>query len=483
MRYLFLILLTSCKLFTDSGSLPGCTSNCDIDIAPVFSTVSTSSTVATVGTAITDIVVTYTGTTLSSCTAETSGGVSLPAGLSVSSSVSGDSVLCTISGTATGSVLSSTSYVVTAINSKGSATASTAIEVKTLPTLSTQSVSTLTTDKSIAITSITLTFTGSDVSSGSCSVSPTLVSGLSIAASTSGSDLICTISGTPTVVSTSTSYTVTATSANGSGTGTVSIEVVVARCTESFDTGATPAGAGTSSNPYIICTGAQLKTIIDAAGSVDTNIHLYLQADLDIDGLTFPLANNNSDTEFLGTLTGNGFKITSPINKITEAIFNTISSGTIIQSIEIEDVNVSNNSTGVISDFGTAGATIQGLYFSGGTLAGNSSGAILVGGTTTVVIKENIIDIGITNSNSFCIAGGTPNTATNNYYNTTKDTGGCDVQSLVASELTGVTTTQLTDSDNVPNLSSTFWTLVSGSAPALIKTIYKSSSAAELGSP
>jgi hypothetical protein len=475
---LSLLILSSCNFFTNNDSLPGCTSNCVTDVAPVFSATSSTSVTAVVGTAITDVTITFSAEGSTTCSV-TSG--TLPTGLSLATTTTTDTVTCTISGTASGSATTE-NITVTASNTAGSDTNPTAvaISVKTLPSLSSQSSSSSVLDKNAAMTNITLTFTGSDVSSGSCGISPTLT-GVSVAGAASGSDLICTISGTPTAVATSTSYTITATSTNGSGTGSVTLEVVSPRCSESFDLNATPSGDGDSAYPYIICTGAQLETVINLASSADTNIHMHIQADIDFDSpsvVTTPLANNNSDAEFLGTLNGNGFKISKTTNKFTSSIFSTLSSGTIISRTEFVDVNITGVSIGLISSQDDSSSTLSSLIISDGTISGNGSAPTIVF-STGGSIEDIVITNGLTISNapSLCIAGSTTSGVNSSYYDATHS---CDDDSIASGNLDQVDTT---DSNNLPSLTTpSLWTLTSGSAPVLVKRQFKSSSASSLGS-
>ncbi|MCP5500604.1 MAG: putative Ig domain-containing protein [Leptospiraceae bacterium] len=85
-----------------------------------------------------------------------------------------------------------------------------------LPTV-TYSGSPFTFTQNLSITTQTPTVTGTVTS---CTASPTLPAGLSIAATT------CVISGTPTTVQSATSYTITATNSAGNTTATISIKVL-----------------------------------------------------------------------------------------------------------------------------------------------------------------------------------------------------------------------------------------------------------------
>ncbi|MFN7685254.1 MAG: putative Ig domain-containing protein [Oligoflexia bacterium] len=147
---------------------------------------------------------TNTGGTVTSCSITPP----LPTGLSISST-------CAITGIAT--VLSpATTYTVSATNSGGTITRTISIQInETLPVIS-YAASPYSFTRGNAITPVTAVQTGGAPTS--CSSSPSLPSGLSLSN-------ICTISGTPTVMSAATSYTITATNANGSSQATITLGI------------------------------------------------------------------------------------------------------------------------------------------------------------------------------------------------------------------------------------------------------------------
>ena len=76
-------------------------------------------------------------------------------------------------------------------------------------------------------------------------------------------------------------------------------------------TGSYQSGAGTSSDPYIICSLNQWKVL--AATSSDWSKHFKLQANLDFTGLTtstFPFV-GTSGARFTGSLDGGGYKMSN----------------------------------------------------------------------------------------------------------------------------------------------------------------------------
>jgi hypothetical protein len=212
------------------------TSNCTISGTPTVAIASSSYTVTATNTAgsgsqtltitVTDSPPAFTypsspyvlnlNQTISTITASTTGGVitscssspTLPAGLTLSA-------LCGISGTPT--VLSSaTTYTITGTNAGGSSTAPISIAVAAVAPVISYAGSPYNFPLNAAITSQTPANTGGVPTS--CAASPTLPTGLSLAAD-------CTLSGTPTVLSSSTSYTITGTNTGGSGSAAIVISV------------------------------------------------------------------------------------------------------------------------------------------------------------------------------------------------------------------------------------------------------------------
>jgi large repetitive protein len=178
-----------------------------LPVAP--SALSYASISATVGSAITSVTPTVTGT-VDSYSISTA----LPAGLSFNTTTG------VISGTPTVASASAT-YTVTATNAGGNTTATVTFAV--LPVApSALSYASISATVGSAITSVTPTVTGTV---DSYSISTALPAGLSFNTTTG------VISGTPTVASASATYTVMATNAGGNTIGTVTVVVVPAGST------------------------------------------------------------------------------------------------------------------------------------------------------------------------------------------------------------------------------------------------------------
>jgi hypothetical protein len=174
------------------------------NIAPTLS-YSTTTFTFTKGTAISTITPTTGGGVITACATSPS----LPTGLSISSTT------CAITGTPT-VVAVSASYVITASNSGGSATATLNLTVNdTLPVIS-YAGSPFTFTQGTTIATQTPSNTGGAVTA--CSVNPALPGGLSLSNA-------CVMTGTPTAVTSASTYSVTATNSAGSASTAVTITV------------------------------------------------------------------------------------------------------------------------------------------------------------------------------------------------------------------------------------------------------------------
>lgn len=190
---------------TNSGGSSSTTLGITVnDVLPVISFGGSPFTWST-GSAITAQTPTNTGGTITSCASTPT----LPAGISLSAT-------CVLTGTPT-AAQGASSYTINATNSAGTAAASISITINNSAPVIAYLGAPYTWTNGTLITTQTPTSSGGAITS--CTASPTLPTGLSLAAST------CAISGTPTVVSAATSYTITATNAAGSGTATISITV------------------------------------------------------------------------------------------------------------------------------------------------------------------------------------------------------------------------------------------------------------------
>ncbi|MCH9662298.1 MAG: hypothetical protein K0U66_01390 [Gammaproteobacteria bacterium] len=148
----------------------------------------------------------------------------LPAGLRVHPAVSGDTVTCQITGIPTAAAATATYHIV-ATNAIGTATttATVAFQVSIVRPLLANIATAQTYTTTTAITALSFTNTGLDVTG--CTASPTLPMGLSVAVATISSKATCQITGTPNTATDEAIYTITATSASGTDTARVSIEV------------------------------------------------------------------------------------------------------------------------------------------------------------------------------------------------------------------------------------------------------------------
>ncbi|MGB0312916.1 MAG: putative Ig domain-containing protein, partial [Poseidonia sp.] len=156
--------------------------------------------------AISPVIPTNTGGEIS--TWELEGGL-LPAGLNFGTSNG------TFWGTPT-AIVSASTYTVWANNSAGSGSTTITLTVNDVAPSITFTPSSLILATGAAMTPITASNSGGSIVS--CSVSPSLPSGLSLSNT-------CTLSGTPTVASSAATYTITATNTGGSDTATFSLTV------------------------------------------------------------------------------------------------------------------------------------------------------------------------------------------------------------------------------------------------------------------
>ena len=205
--------------------------------APPSISISTNTLVATAGTTITPITID-----------ETAGG--MVSSYSISPNIANGLSFNTIIGTISGTPLAeagSTTYVITATNSAGSATATVAITVNAAPQVPPSiriSTNTLVATVGTAIADITIISSGGVVDS--YSIDSTLPHGLTLDTATG------TISGTPTAIATLTTYTITATNTHGSAIATITITVNDVAPIISISTNTLVATAGTAIAPITI---------------------------------------------------------------------------------------------------------------------------------------------------------------------------------------------------------------------------------------
>jgi hypothetical protein len=346
-------------------------------------------------------------------------------------------------------------------------------EVTTV-TLVTSSLTNETIDINSSATAQTATFNSTNFDGDECTVDNTLPTGMTLSGAIVSGDLVCTISGTPTDVSVSTSYVITATIDSVSkSSSSVTLEVVAPRCDSSLNESLSSSisdvsGDGSSSFPFIICTPAQLALVLAFGASYE----MILQADLDLDSLTLPLANSGSN--FDGVFDGKGFTVSDSSGGITSSIFGNLASLAKVQAMVITTVNVSSASGSVVTPIDSSDSEIKGVFISSGSFSGLNAGSFVA--SAQGVIDSNLVAITISDTNSFCLASISSSTNIDNNYSSSLSS--CKTTGLTGTQLQSVT---VSDSANTPLLSSTFWDLQNGVAPRLFKTTYKTSVKTSLG--
>jgi len=180
--------------------------------------------------------------TITTCTVNPA----LPTGLTI------DNATCAISGTPT-TTQSATTYTITASNAFGSTTTSISMAVANIPpsALAYTGSPFVYIENNGTIATLTPTFSGSI---STCSVSPTLPTGLSL------NNTTCTISGSPTAVQAATSYTITASNAYGSTNTVISITVNIAP----------PSALAFTGSPFTFSQGLAITTITPTVSGVVT---------------------------------------------------------------------------------------------------------------------------------------------------------------------------------------------------------------------
>ena len=334
--------------------------------APSLSYVGAGGTNGSVGSAlsVTPTSLDGNGSTVTSCTTFPA----LPAWATINSTT------CVISGTPTGTLISTT-YSVTATNSVGSSSAPVSLSVAaSAPTIS-YTGATGTTGTVGTLMSVTpTTFNNNGAVITNCTISPGLTVGLSINTST------CVISGTPTGTLSSTTYSVTATNSAGSNTASVSLSVAASIPTLSY-IGAT----GTSGT-----VGAMMSvtpTTLNNNGAAITNCTIS-------PALTVGLSINTTSCVISGTPTGildsTSYSVTA-INSLGSS-----AAATVTLSVAATAPNLSY--AGATGNNGTAGSSMS---VSPTTL--NNNGAVLTSCTTSPALS-----VGLSINSSTCVISGTP---------------------------------------------------------------------------
>jgi mono/diheme cytochrome c family protein len=357
------------------------------DLAPSNLKYTTNPLSATVGSAITQDVATFTG----GATTTFSVNPALPAGLTLNAATGA------ISGTPT-AVSAASNYVVTAQNTGGSTTVNLTIQVLAVaPSNLAYSKNPLVAAVGSAITADTATFTGG---ASTFSVSPGLPTGLSLSPTTGA------VSGTPTVIQGSTNYTVTATNSGGSTTATLNITV---------NDGA-PTSLVYSKNPLTATKGVMITSDTPSSGGgavVSYSVTPPLPTGLSLNTATGIVSGTPSaiqtSTNYTITATNSGGSTTAVLNITVNDVAPaslayatnplTVSKGSAIAS------DSPSSSGGAVVSYSISPALPTGLVFS--TTAGVVSGtpsvvqartgytitATNTGGSTTATLNITVNDV------------------------------------------------------------------------------------------
>ncbi len=321
--------------------------NLSVLIAKPTVSFSPSTVVDTLGKAVTHTPTT-TGTLVNCAIAP-----ALPLGLSI------NILTCAISGTPT-TTQTSTAYTITATNLTGSGTAT--LNLSVLIAKPTVSFS-----PSTVVDTVSKSATHSAATTGTittCTVSPTLPSGLNINSST------CAISGTPTASHSATTYTVTASNSTGSGTGTLNLTILIAKPTVVFSP----------------------STVIDTMGVVTSNSPVTtgtISSCGITPGLSQGLSISNSTCIISGTPTKTR---TSTVYTITAT--NSTGSATVTLNLTVQQPTapVVNFNPGTLVD----------------TIGKTATHTPTTTGTITTCVASPTLPVPLAISNSTCVISGTP---------------------------------------------------------------------------
>jgi hypothetical protein len=325
----------------------------------------------TKGMAISTVTPTNSGGAITSCTSNPT----LPTGLSLSTG-------CVITGMPT-AVTAEAGYAITATNASGNSSTSTVITVNDQAPVISYSPSTYTFTNGTAITTFSPTHTGGAIVS--CTASPALPAGLSIAATT------CAVSGTPTALAAAANYVVTATNSGGSSTFTLNLTV-----------NATPPTLSYAGSPYTYTKGTAITTLTPSAGGgaiTSCTSNPPLPSGLSLDNTSCAISGTPTSvvaaTSYTITATNSGGSATATIN------------------VQVNDVAPSISYTGspYSNPVGSAITAIMPV---------NSGGAIVSCGITPT------LPAGLSYSSTTCAITGAPTaiTAAANYTIAATNTGG-----------------------------------------------------------
>jgi hypothetical protein len=382
------VVVSSFTTYTVTGTNTGGSINAPVqllvnDAAPNGLSYTTPN-VFTKGTAITQLSPTSTGGAVTSYSIDPD----LPSGLSLNTTTG------VISGTAS-VIQATTTYLVTATNFVGSASANVVITVNDI----------LPSDLSYSSPNVYTIGTGitdlSPVASGgavtSYSVSPALPSGLSLDTTTG------VISGTPAAMTSQATYVVTATNSGGSVTANVSITVNKASQSITFGAtatkdygnadfapGATSATSGTNAITYTSSNSA-VATIVSG------QIHIVGVGTTNITASQAASANYSAASDVVQSLTANAISLTisgaSAQNKPYDGINTAVITGTLSGVINSDDVTLSLSGTFASVNVAT-GIVVTSTSTLGGAKAGNYSLTQPTGLTANITILSQTITFG-----------------------------------------------------------------------------------------
>ena len=294
--------INASSVFNDKSKLIGVYTVGEIPvvIAPSNLLYTSSSYLFTNGSTITTQIPTFAGS-LTNCVANPS----LPTGLSI------NSTNCAISGTPTVNQ-AATSYTITASNSGGSTTTTISIAINNAaPTNLVYPSSSYTFINGTALSAQVPAVTGTIAS---CTITPTLPTGLSIDATT------CAISGTPTSDQAATSYTITASNSGGNATSTISITI----------NEIPPANLVYTGSPYTFTNGTAIITQTPTVTGTITNCtaNPSLPTGLSINATTCAISGTPTATQaatsYTITASNSGGNVTATISIVVSAAPNCV---------------------------------------------------------------------------------------------------------------------------------------------------------------
>jgi hypothetical protein len=175
----------------------------------------------------------------------------------------------------------------------------------------------------------------------------------------------------------------------------ITISLIMLFCTTSLVMAQDSGGSGTSGDPYLISTVADLAALANAVNGGNTENGVYFQQTDDIDcaSATLNQIGDEGNTHlFMGTYDGNGhaiknFSIHGSVNGT--ALFGFLQNGGTVKNLGIVNATITNSLDGTAALVGWAGTgTIQNCYVSGGTITGKYYVGGLVGENSALTISR-----------------------------------------------------------------------------------------------